>query len=229
ERGSSVMTIFAVANACTYSVRNPYDSVPGFATTRSATSFCNMNTARRQCGSAITRRRIGVPTLYGRLPTARNVDDGSSASTASSLRNSMRSPKRDCNRANKSGSISIAIKRFGSSISFSVSTPSPVPISSTTSSGCASIVVTILSTAPRLRRKFWPHFFLGFIRFVILRREDGSEAVKNLRHPESAKRDEGSQNTKILQFRDPSPSARLRMTGFFTAAQDDGLRIDSSQ
>ncbi|PYQ30127.1 MAG: hypothetical protein DMF56_10430 [Acidobacteria bacterium] len=36
------------------------------------------------------------------------------------------------------------------------------------------------------------------------------------RHPESAKRDEGSQNTKSLQFRDPSPSARLRMTGIFS-------------
>ena len=35
---------------------------------------------------------------------------------------------------------------------------------------------------------------------------------KILRHPESAKRDEGSQNTTSLQFRDPSPSARLRMT-----------------
>src|ERR1051326_9263552 len=39
---------------------------------------------------------------------------------------------------------------------------------------------------------------------------------KILRHPESAKRDEGSQNAKSLQFRDPSPSTRLRMTDFFS-------------
>src|ERR1051326_6077358 len=44
---------------------------------------------------------------------------------------------------------------------------------------------------------------------------------KSLRHPESAKRDEGSQNTKSLQFREPSPSTWLRMTDFFTTSQDD--------
>src|ERR1051326_378719 len=45
------------------------------------------------------------------------------------------------------------------------------------------------------------------------------------RHPESAERDEGSQNTKSLQFRDPSRSTRLRMTDFFTTSQDDGPRV----
>src|ERR1051326_826127 len=36
---------------------------------------------------------------------------------------------------------------------------------------------------------------------------------------------EGSLNAAMLQFRDPSPSARLRMTrDFFTPSQDDGWR-----
>src|ERR1044071_52922 len=58
---------------------------------------------------------------------------------------------------------------------------------------------------------------------VILR---GCEKI--LRHPESAKRDEGSQNTTSLQFRDPSPSTRLRMTGFFTASES-AKRDEGSQ
>jgi NADPH-dependent glutamate synthase beta subunit-like oxidoreductase/NAD(P)H-flavin reductase len=56
----------------------------------------------------------------------------------------------------------------------------------------------------------WKQFFQSFSR-VIPSREDGEESP--LRHPESAKRDEGSQNTTSLQFGDPSPSTRLRMTG----------------
>jgi len=51
----------------------------------------------------------------------------------------------------------------GSSSSFPVSAPSPGPISTTMSSGDASTAATIFSTAPRLRRKFWPHFFLGLL------------------------------------------------------------------
>src|ERR1051326_1837046 len=62
---------------------------------------------------------------------------------------------------------------------------------------------------------------------VILR---GCEKI--LRHPESAKRDEGSQNTTSLQFRDPSPSTRLRMTDFFTtsesAKRDEGSQNTTS-
>jgi len=44
----------------------------------------------------------------------------------------------------------------------------------------------------------------------------------------SAKRDEGSQNTKSLQFRDPSPSTRLRMTGFFSGLIDVSSGMDYS-
>jgi hypothetical protein len=77
-----------------------------------------MNTARRQFGSAMTRRRIGVPTLYGRLPTARYGVSGSGASTASSLRSSRRSPNFVRSRAASCGSISMAMTRFGSSSSF---------------------------------------------------------------------------------------------------------------
>jgi len=41
-----------------------------------------------------------------------------------------------------------------------------------------------------------------------------SEAVRNPRHPESAKRDEGSQNAKASNF-EILRRPRLRMTGFF--------------
>jgi hypothetical protein len=43
-------------------------------------------------------------------------------------------------------------------------------------------------------------------------RKQKAEMYEENRHPESAKRDEGSQVAKCLQFRDPSPSSRLRMT-----------------
>jgi len=43
------------------------------------------------------------------------------------------------------------------------------------------------------------------------------------RHPESAKRDEGSQDATISAFGDPSPSARLRMT--IEAVLESGNRV----
>src|SRR5262249_252369 len=122
-----------------------------------------MNTARRQFAPAMTRRRIGVPALYGKLPTARNGRAGRGASVASSLSTSTRAPKRARRRPASEGSISMTVTSFGRATSFSVSTPSPGPISRIRSSGDGSTAATMRSPAPRLRRKFCPHFFFGAV------------------------------------------------------------------
>src|SRR5436190_20806562 len=66
---------------------------------------------------------------------------------------------------------------------------------------CVMRTVCARSVGATKRARMRNRFFIVMLR-----------VVKYRRHPESAKRDEGSQHAKSLQFRDPSPSARLRMT-----------------
>src|ERR1044071_3128399 len=69
------------------------------------------------------------------------------------------------------------------------------------------------AAAPQVRREAPNCSPFRILRSFML---TNSEAVRNPRHPESAKRDEGSQNAKSLQFRDPSPSNAAQDDGFFS-------------
>src|SRR3954451_24680510 len=116
----------------------------------------------------------------------------------------MRSPYCFCNRSESSGSISTAINSFGSAASFSVSTPSPGPISTTTSSGDGSTASTMRATAPRLRRKCWPHFFFGWL--IGLSADDADDT--DVRTINSSAMDQATINTDIASAHEVI--ARLR-------------------